>query len=183
LRTPGGTPGLTVTLDRNPVRNFFVMTITGASTAPPLNQFVIEAAASADPNVVLARTNVSVFLTGTTTPAGSIVPPNGDPNALPGVIYSLSPATVTVKRDGDASSTKISFVRQGNFAGPVTFEPVSVAPVGIGTSFQANSTSLNENYFFVSAGLSTPLGTYVLTFTAVTSLQRVPLSVTVIVVS
>ncbi len=185
LRTPAATPGLTLTLDRNPVRNFFVMTITGSTNALPFNQVIIEASASSDPNVVLARTTLAVYLTGTvpSTIAGASTIPGGDPNASPGVIYSLSPATINVKRGGDAATVRIDMVRQGNFGGAVTFEPVSIVPVGVGTSFQANSTTLSQNYFFVSAGSSTPPGTYVLTFYAVTSLQRVPLNVTIVVVA
>jgi hypothetical protein len=185
LRTPGGTPGLTVTIDRNPVRNFFVLTVTGAYNAPPLNQFIIEASASGDPNTVLARTTIAVFLTGTTTPSGTIgvTPPGGDPNAAPGIAYGLNPASVTIKRGGDAGSVKIDMVRQGNFVGAVSFERPTVIPVGMGTSFQESVSYQSSDYLYISAGSNAQLGSYTLSFVASTVLQRTTLTVTVIVVA
>jgi hypothetical protein len=184
LRVPTMPTGVNIRFEPNPTRNLVAMSIAAQPASLPVVLFYIEAYATSQPSVLLARTSVLLFITGTTTnaTAGSTVPTiNGDPNAAPGVIYGISPSTLTATRGGDAVSAQIDFVRQGNFAGPVEFQVTSPIPPTMSVSFQSRITQGNRDYIFVSAGANTPVGTYTVTFDAVTSIGRVGLLVTVVV--
>jgi hypothetical protein len=130
---------------------------------------------------VLARATVSLFVTGTTAVAGPIQPSNGDPLAPPGVILSVTPASVQVTRGSGAGTVKIDLTRQGNYSGPVSFAVTNALPVGVGVSFQANATSGNVNYLFVSAGTNAVASTFVLNLEVIAGAQRTPIPVTVVV--
>ncbi len=181
LRIPSLTAGVTVRFDPNPTRNFVTITIQISSTSQPVIQFQIEAVASGNPTVVLARTTLTVFVSGTTSPATPIDVANGDPKAPPGIITGVSPSSFVVTRGGDAVSAQIDFVRQGGFAGPIRLEVTSAVPRDLITSFKYKDALGVINYFFVSAGQDTPLGTYTVIVDVVTSLGRssFPVQVTV----
>jgi hypothetical protein len=181
LRIPSLPAGVTVRFDPNPTRNFVTITIQISSTSQPVIQFQIEAVASGNPTVVLARTTLTVFVSGTTSPATPIDVANGDPKAPPGIITGVSPSSFVVTRGGDAVSAQIDFVRQGGFAGPIRLEVTSAVPRDLITSFKYKDALGVINYFFVSAGQDTPLGTYTVIVDVVTSLGRssFPVQVTV----
>jgi hypothetical protein len=181
LRVPVTPAGLAVRFDPNPTRNFVTMALQSTSASQPVAQFQIGAYASANPSVLLAVTNVTVFVTGTTTPSAPIDVSAGDPNAAPGIITGVSPSSLTIERGGDAVGTQIDFVRQGRFSGPIRLEVASAVPKDLITSFKYVDALQNVNYFFVSAGRDTPAGTYTIVIAIISSLGRssIPVQVTV----
>lgn len=181
LRVPVLPSGLSVRFDPNPVRNYFTMTVRADVSTLPAIDFDIEASSSVHPTVVLARTTVTLFVTGTTGIGGPIEPATGDPLAPPGVVYTLTPSTLQVTRGTAAASVRIDLSRQGNYSGPVSFQVNGALPVGVITSFQANAVSGNVNYLFVSADASAVPGTYVFGLEGVSAIQRTQLRVTLVV--
>ena len=181
LRVPVLPGGLSLRFDPNPARNYFTMTVRADVSTLPAIDFDIEASSSVHPTVVLARTTVTLFVTGTTGIGGPIEPATGDPLAPPGVVFTLTPSTLQVTRGTAAASVRIDLSRQGNYSGPVSFQVNGALPVGVITSFQANAVSGIANYLFVSADASAVPGTYVFGLEGVSAIQRTQLRVTLVV--
>jgi hypothetical protein len=181
LRLPTPPVGLTVKFDPNPTRNFVTMAIQSSSNSQPVTQFQVEAFGSSNPTVLLARTNVIVFVNGTTAPAGPIDVASGDPNAAPAILVGLAPSSLTVVRGGDAATAEVTFVRQGGFSGPIQLQVVGGVPKELFTSFKFQDAFGNGNFFFVSAGLGAPVGTFNITIDVVSSLGRRSISAQVTV--
>jgi pectate lyase len=145
---------------------------TGGSTS------LTFAATSAAP---LGTTTVTVSGTGTpgtrtTSVALTVTAGTGTPDFS----LSASPASVSVARNGQ-SSTTVNITRSGGFTGSVAFNAVAGLPAGVTAAFSPTSTTGNSTSLTFTANGSAPLGTTNLTVSGTGSpgTRSTPVSLTV----
>ncbi len=165
-------PGVTITFQDNPIRNFTVATVTVREGSGVLPLVTIEGRANSARAIMKLVINV---------PTGSALPPPTGPTRPAVDSYSLAitqPSAALVK-GGDALAFRITISRRvGN--DPAFFAVTGPVPAGIITSFTQNNTLGNEAYLFVSAGTMATAGTsFPLTITANINNETLTMTVTV----
>jgi hypothetical protein len=153
-----------------------VQNVSGSGQLPLIT---IEAVPTAEPTRVIASTVISVFVSGSgvagTVPVSNVPGPDG-------ASFAVYVASGNATRGGDAISVQIGITRTGSFTGPVDFSLASALPAGMIVSFNEKSVAGSQNFVFVRAAASTPVGTYDLVIDAVTVIRRTPLTIRVVVV-
>ena len=112
------------------------------------------------------RTRIASFkLAGNPTPTPTPTPTaTPTPTPAPNYTLSISPASVSVGRNGGTATYAVTINRTGGFTAPVTFS-ISSLPSGASASFTPNPASGNSSTLRITVARSTARGTYPFTVT------------------